>query len=125
MIMTFTRFDIPIARDRYGSTTMKAVVVSDELLPVMADIIEKATRSVLLTQERTIRVAPEMCTEESLAHIRKSVAKELTYALEDHAKEHGLAIITKPDFEESIDGGVLAFRATATAMRLLEKGLRG
>lgn len=119
----FTHFDIPIHRDRYGSTTMKAVVVSDEMLPIMADIIEKATRPVLLTQERTIRVAPEMCTEESLAHIRKSVAQELTYALEDHAKEHGLAIITKPDFEESIEGGLLAFRATATVMPLLEKGL--
>ena len=123
--MGMTRFDIPTRRDRYCGMTMRAVVVSDDLLPVMADIIEKATRPVLLTKERAIRVAPEMCTEESLAHIRKSVAKELTYALEDHAKDAGLALITKPDFEESIEGGVLAFRATATAMQVLDKGLRG
>lgn len=120
---SFTTFDIPIHRDLFGGMTMKAVVVTDATLPIMADIIEKATRPVPLTKERTIRVAPEMCTEESLAHIRKSVAKELTYALEDHAKEHGLTLITKPSFEESIESGVLAFRATATAMQLLDKGL--
>lgn len=123
--MGMTRFDIPTHRDRFGGMTMKAVVVSDDLLPVMADIIEKATRSVLLTQERTIRVEPLAMTENALAYIRKSAAKELTYALEDHAKDAGLAIITEPTLTESIEGGVLAFRATATAMQLLDKGLRG
>lgn len=119
----FTRFDIPISRDRFGGVTMKAVVVSDDLLPVMADIIEKATRPVLLAKERTVCVAPEMCTEKSLAHLRKSVANELMYALEGHAKDNGLAVVTKPAFEESVEGGMLAFRCTATAMHLLDKGL--
>lgn len=119
----FTRFDIPISRDRFGGVTMKAVVVSDNLLPIMADIIEKAARPVLLTKKTTVRVEPSELTEGSLTHIRESAARFLIDELRTHAIREGLAIITEPRLDESVEGGMLAFRCTATAMRLLEKGI--
>lgn len=119
----FTHFDIPIHRDQYGGVTVKAVLVSDALLPVMADIIEKATRPVLLTKETTVRVDPSGLTEDSLTHIRESAARFLIDELRTHAVRESLAVITEPRLDESVEGGMLAFRCTATAMPLLEKGL--
>jgi len=120
----FTHFDIPIHRDKFGGMTVKAVVVSDALLPVMADIIEKATRPVLLTKEQTVRVDPMMMmTEKSLEYIRKSAARELRWHLEEKARGGGMTLITEPRLDESTAGGMLAFRCTATAMPLLVRGL--
>lgn len=119
----FTEFQIPIERDQHGGITTKAVVVQDELLPVMADIIGKASRPVLLTKTTEIRVTSHDVTEQLLTHLREGAELELRYKLFEHAREHGFAIITEPKFEESIDGIGVEFRMTATAMPLLEKGL--
>ena len=129
MIMKFATFDVPYRVDIDGFVEMKCFSVAHATIPVMADIIEKATRPVLLAKEQRIRVdtlaVTELAmTEESLNSIRQSVGHFLREELRAHAIREGLAVITEPSIEESVDGGMLAFRCTATAMRLLEEGLR-
>lgn len=123
MIVTFTRFDIPINRDRYGGVTMKACVVSDNLMPVMADIIDAATRPVLLRKEFTFSRVADTLSEQQWVYISERVRSDLEAGIYEQAKKDGLAVITRVVFEQQGDELGVMFTATATAMQLLEKGL--
>lgn len=118
-----TAFQYPVGHDAQGSVQWHAAIVDDRLLPVMASIIESATAPVLLEKTNEIRIDPSEVGEEMLAHIRLSVAEHLRAQLRDHAIREGLAVITEPVVDEYTDGGMLAFRCTATAIRLVDRGL--
>lgn len=118
-----TAFQYPVGRDAQGSVQWHAAIVDDRLLPVMASIIDSATAPVLLEKTNEIRIDPSEVGEEMLARIRLLAENHLRAQLRDHAIREGLAVITEPLVEVFTDGGMLAVRCTATAMKLIDRGL--
>lgn len=119
----FTRFDIPISRDKWGGVEVKACVVSDNLLPVMADIIDAATKPTLLTQRYEFHNRRAVLADDQWEALRDRIQYDLEHALREEAKKLNLCVITAVSFKALPVADVVLFTASATAMRLLEKGI--
>jgi len=119
----FTQFTIPVSRDRYGTVEMKHCLVSNALLPLMAAIIDAATRPVKLTEQFYFPVRDAVLTEEVFSQVRDRVRYDLEHALREEAKKTGYTLITRVAIEEIPDVTGVAFIATATAVPMLEVGL--
>lgn len=122
------RFTIPVSVEQLGFTEHKTVTVLKRLLPVMAQIIENATRPKLLTQQYEADGRAVAAMDDSmLDYLRERTQYDLEHGLREEAKRQGLAVITAVTFEEqpfaSTDGGGILFTAQATAMPLLDKGI--
>lgn len=119
------RFNIPVSVDKFGWTEHKTVVVSRLMLPIMAQIVENATRPRLLTQRYELHGEAVRIGGAVLESIRERVQYDLEHGLREEAKKQGLAVITAVTFDEQkmIDEGIL-FRAQATGMPLLDTGIQ-
>lgn len=113
----FTQFTIPVRKDEFGGVEVKQCVVSDSMLPVMADIIDAATHPVRLTATYTLRTSGHPFTEDMLTDIRRRVRYDLERQIQDDAKKSNRAVITEVTIDERPESaGVVGFFAEATAM---------
>lgn len=119
----FTTFIIPVSKDKMDGITTKQVMVSDHLLPIMAEIIECATNPFPLTATYDLRTAGHPLPEGALTDIRARVRYDLEHQIMSNAKEKNLAVITPVTIEELPDMGGVRYFASATAMRMLSAGL--
>lgn len=119
------RFTIPVSVDQLGFTEHKTVVASRRMLPVMAQIIENATRPKLLVQRYDLDGRAVSCmTDGMLEYTRTRVHYDLEHGLREEAKRQGLAVITAVTFDEQEqDDRSILFTAKATAMPLLSRGV--
>ena len=115
----FTHFSIPIRKDNAGGVEIKQIVVSDHMLPVMADIIEAATHPSWLSAHYDLRTHGRPFTEDMLKSIRDRVRYDLEHNIREQAKKAKLAVITEVTITELPDMGGMQFRAEAAAMPLL------
>lgn len=120
MDIRMIRFNIPVKRDEFGGTVVKAMYVAPQVLPVMAAIIEAATHPVRVQQEFHVPTHGQWTAEEALNALRDRVKYDLTHALRNEAEKNKMTIITPIEWHESIEQGGVLFRVTASAMPLIE-----
>lgn len=113
----YTRFNVPVKRDEFGSVHTQPVLVEDELLPVMAAIVAAASKPVRLTQEHVIDRLSRQLSEAELGMIVRRTRQVLEDDLRAAALRDGLAVITEIRIEEPSPG---CFLASAVGMPLIE-----
>lgn len=121
--MGFYRFTIPTHHYRFGGRAFavhKECVVQTELLPVMAAIIDAATRPSRLTQEYVFNQPRSVLAEGQREHLGQRVRYDLEHALREEAKKLGRCIVTAITFEETADDSGVLFIASAMSMPLIE-----
>lgn len=119
-------FLIPARVDQLGMVVEhRSITASRRLLPVLAQVVENATRPRLLTQQYELDgLAVMSMTDGMLEHLRDRTRYDLEHGLREEAKKQGLAVITAVTFDEHSSGGRgILFTAQATAMPLLDKGI--
>lgn len=114
-----TRFDIPVRKDRYGAVEMKPVLVQDKLLPLMAEIIDAASRPGVLREQYMTTPRRSLFAEDQWEALRKRIRYDLEHGLRESAKKLGQTLITAVKFEEHGDEQGVLFTAQAVAMRLI------
>lgn len=117
----FTEFTVPVRRDANGGIETRQVLVSNDMLPIMADIIAAATSPYRLHQEYRVDMRGAHIPWESL---RDRIQYDLEHGLREDAKKKGIAVITEVTFGEAGDALGVLFTADATGMPLLQKGIQ-
>lgn len=119
--MLMYRFMIPDGVDRFGLVTHRECAVSVDLIPLMAKIIEAATKPARVEQTYAMPDHGLQHADNAMwEHLVSRVRYDLEHALHDEAKKTNRCLITRVTHSEHVDDGGVLFRATAVAMPLLD-----